>query len=106
MFVITCRNMPASGSIKKPSNAGRATCGALSMTEAAAPATEQPDTVESDAEFFAKAGPLPTAWDEARRHPRFHYRSRVQATVHPFHGAPQAPVECALLTRDLSRGGI
>jgi hypothetical protein len=65
-----------------------------------------PAAVESDAEFFAKAGPLPTAWDEARRHPRFYYRARVQAVVHPFRGAPQPPVECCLLTRDLSRGGM
>jgi PilZ domain-containing protein len=84
------------------------------MIEAArtteAPASEaapgaQP-AVESDADFFAKAGPLPTAWDEARRFPRFYYRAKAKATVHPFRGGPQPPVECTVLTRDVSRGGL
>ena len=70
-----------------------------------APAADQA-AVESDADFFAKAGPLPTAWDEARRFPRFYYRARVQAVIHPFRGAPQPPVQCSLLARDLSRGGM
>lgn len=76
------------------------------MTEAAPPAAGQSAAVESDADFFAKAGPMPTAWDEARRYPRFYYRARVRATVHPFRGAQQPPLECTLLTRDLSRGGM
>jgi hypothetical protein len=75
-------------------------------SSAAAEAPATPGAVESDADFFAKAGPMPTAWDEARRHPRFYYRARAKATVHPFRGAPQPPVECTVLTRDLSRGGI
>jgi hypothetical protein len=62
--------------------------------------------VESDADFFAKAGPMPTAWDEARRHPRFYYRARAKATVYPFRGAQEPPTDCTVLTRDLSRGGI
>jgi len=78
------------------------------MSETPVPAVSAagPPSIESDADFFAKAGPLPTAWDEARRYPRFYYRARVQAVVHPFRGAPQPPVECSLLTRDLSRGGL
>ena len=52
-----------------------------------APAPAAQPAVESDADFFAKAGPLPTAWDEARRFPRFYYRAKVKATVHPFRGA-------------------
>lgn len=78
------------------------------MSDASAPAVAGAGVpaVESDADFFAKSGPLPTAWDEARRYPRFYYRARVQAVVYPFRGAPQPPVECSLLTRDLSRGGI
>lgn len=78
------------------------------MSEKPAPAAPAagPSDVESDVDFFAKAGPMPTAWDEARRFPRFYYRARVQAVVHPFRGAPLPPVECCLLTRDLSRGGM
>jgi hypothetical protein len=68
--------------------------------------TGQAPSIESDAEFFAKTGPLPTAWEEARRHPRFYYRARAAATVHPFRGAQQPPIECTVLTRDLSRGGL
>ena len=70
------------------------------------PAGVQTQPVESDADFFAKAGPLPTAWDEARRHPRFYYRAQVQATIHPFRGAQNPAVQCSVLTRDLSRGGL
>jgi hypothetical protein len=62
--------------------------------------------LEADLEFFNKSGPLPTAFDENRRHPRFYYRARVQAAIHPPGNQNQAPVECTLLTRDLSRGGI
>jgi hypothetical protein len=63
--------------------------------------------VDSDREFFAKAGPLPMHWDDVRRHPRFYFRSRVQAVVHPLKNDPSAvPVTCMLLTRDLSRGGL
>jgi len=69
-------------------------------------AGESMPPVESDADFFAKAGPLPTAWDDSRRFPRFYYRAQVQATIHPFRGAPQPPVQCSVLTRDLSRGGL
>jgi hypothetical protein len=76
------------------------------MSDAAPSSPALEAAVESDAEFFAKAGPLPTAWDEARRFPRFYYRAKVQATIHPFRGAPQPAVECTVLTRDLSRGGL
>jgi hypothetical protein len=66
-----------------------------------------PTDVESDNEFFAKAGPLPGHWDDVRQYPRFYFRSRVQAVVHPLKNDPSAaPVTCMLLTRDLSRGGL
>jgi len=66
-----------------------------------------PTEVESDNEFFAKAGPLPVHWDDVRRHPRFYFRSRVQALIHPLKNDPAAkPTTCTLLTRDLSRGGL
>lgn len=62
---------------------------------------------DSSQEFFAMSGPLPTAWDEARRFPRFYYRSCVWATVYPPGNAPgQQPTQCYLLTSDLSRGGM
>lgn len=79
---------------------------ASAETPVASPPTGSPQAVESDADFFTKSGPMPTAWDEARRFPRFYYRARVQATIYPFRGAPQPPVECDVLTRDLSRGGL
>jgi len=62
--------------------------------------------LEADLEFFNKTGPLPTAFDEDRRHPRFYYRARVQAAIHPPGGQNQPPLERTLLTRDLSRGGM
>lgn len=66
-----------------------------------------PTGVESDNEFFAKAGPMPVHWDDVRRYPRFYFRSRVQAVIHPLKNDPSAaPVTCMLLTRDLSRGGL
>jgi hypothetical protein len=69
-----------------------------------APATE---FVESDNEFFQMSGPMPTAWDEHRRHPRFYFRSCAEAFIHPLRGQldPNAP-PCFLVTRDLSRGGV
>jgi len=53
------------------------------------------------------AGPLPAGSDEARRFERYRYRSRVEATIHSLGDDPKAPpVRCAMLSRDLSRGGI
>ena len=62
--------------------------------------------LEADLEFFNKSGPLPTAFDEDRRYPRFYYRARVLAAIYPPGGGHQPPVQCSLLTRDLSRGGM
>jgi hypothetical protein len=68
--------------------------------------TETNAPLDSDADFFAKSGPLPTAFDEDRRFPRFYYRARIDAAVYPLGGPDQPPVACSLLARDLSRGGI
>ena len=55
----------------------------------------------------APSGPLPTSFDDARRFPRFYYRARIEATIHPPADDPQlTATRCAMLTRDLSRGGI
>jgi hypothetical protein len=63
--------------------------------------------VESDHEFFELTGPLPTAWDDHRRFPRFYYRSCAEAIVYPMRsGKSPIPAQCVLLTRDLSRGGL
>src|SRR5437660_483882 len=63
--------------------------------------------VESDHEFFELTGPLPTAWDEHRRFPRFYYRSCAEAIVYPLRSVKNAErCQCFLLTRDLSRGGL
>jgi PilZ domain len=64
------------------------------------------EALEADADFYAKSGPLPTAFDEVRRFPRFYYRARVRAVIHPLSNKQQTPVTCTLLARDLSRGGI
>ena len=62
--------------------------------------------LEADLEFFKKSGPLPTAFDEDRRYPRFYYRARVQAAIYPPGRKDQPPALCSVLTRDLSRGGM
>jgi hypothetical protein len=62
------------------------------------------DTI--DDEFFAKVGPIPTDWDEARRYPRYYYRNRVPATVYPPDNSEEGIQQCFVLTRDLSRGGM
>lgn len=77
------------------------------MNEMPPPDTLPAAIIASDAEFFSKAGPIPSNWDDARRFPRFNYRARVQGTVHPLAGSKdQEPTECILLTRDVSRGGM
>jgi hypothetical protein len=63
--------------------------------------------IETEHEFFDKSGPLPTAWNEVRRFPRFYLRTIARAKVYPPKAAPQqAPKECLMLTCDLSRGGL
>jgi len=65
------------------------------------------DSIETDADFFAKVGPLPKAWDDLRRHPRFYFRSCAEATVYPLAAAESTPpTHCFVLTRDLSRSGL
>jgi hypothetical protein len=65
------------------------------------------DSIESDADFFAKVGPLPKAWDDLRRFPRFYFRSCAEATIHPLAAAESTPpTQCYVLTRDLSRSGL
>ena len=62
---------------------------------------------ESDHEFFAKSGPLPTAWDEYRRFPRFYFRSCFRMSIFPPHvSRGSQPADCWILTRDLSRSGM
>jgi len=63
--------------------------------------------VETDHEFFELTGPLPTAWNDHRRFPRFYYRSCAEAIIHPLRSSKNATrCPCFLLTRDLSRGGL
>jgi hypothetical protein len=63
--------------------------------------------LESDHEFFELTGPLPTAWDEHRRFPRFYFRSCAELLIYPLRGErdPEEPPRF-VLTRDLSRGGM
>ncbi len=64
--------------------------------------------VETEHEFMAQAGPLaPVAGDDGRRFPRFHFRSCIDALVHPPANSPDGePLHCQMLTRDISRGGM
>ncbi|MEX2172829.1 MAG: PilZ domain-containing protein [Pirellulaceae bacterium] len=63
--------------------------------------------VGTEHEFFAKTGPLPIAWEDGRRFPRFHFRSCIEAVVYPPDNDPsQEPLACQVLTRDISRGGM
>ena len=71
----------------------------------------QPDAssplVESVDDFFHKAGPLPTKFNDMRRYPRFYFRSCAEATIYPLPGrAEMAPTQHFLVTCDLSRGGV
>jgi len=63
------------------------------------------ELIETADDFFAKAGPLPPAFDDVRRHPRFYFRSCAEATIYPF-GPQRDERRCFLLTRDLSRSGV
>ena len=75
------------------------------MPHAACPAN--PLAIEIECEFFEKSGPLPTAWNEVRRFPRFYLRTIAKAKVYPPQAASaQPPKECLVLTCDLSRGGL
>lgn len=63
--------------------------------------------VESDLEFFDFSGPMPGAWDDHRRFPRFYFRSCAEATIYPLRSDRNAAARtCFILTRDLSRGGM
>jgi hypothetical protein len=73
--------------------------------EREAEAIETAEATETIDDFFAKAGPLPAAFDDVRRHPRFYFRSCAEATIYPF-GRQRDERRCFLLTRDLSRGGV
>jgi hypothetical protein len=74
------------------------------MSEMPQNAADNSAPIDLTSDFFAKSGPVPTAWHEARRFPRFYYRARVPTTIHPFGGRPA--VSCTMLARDLSRGGM
>jgi hypothetical protein len=46
-------------------------------------------------------------FEDARRFPRSSFRGSAKATIYPRHpGAGREPVQCTVLTRDLSCGGI
>jgi hypothetical protein len=72
--------------------------------------TNQPDAAlgEPVSEFFAKSGPLPSSYDEVRRHPRFYFRTCAEAKIRPVgkRAANSGDGECFVLTRDVSRSGL
>ena len=58
-------------------------------------------------EEFERGGALPTATDELRRYPRFHFRSRailIYRTTLP--ALPRKPGRYVVLTKNVSRQGI
>ena len=61
--------------------------------------------IESPDDFFAKKGPLPPSLNDARRFPRFYFRSCAEAKIYPI-GRGQEPEKCFVLTSDISRNGI
>lgn len=63
--------------------------------------------IESDAEFQRQGPRARGQWDDARRFPRFAYQTKVEAAIYPLEAKQgEEPVRCAMMTRDLSRGGI
>jgi len=63
--------------------------------------------IESAEEFFSKSGPLPPAFNDDRRYPRFYFRSCAEAIIYPIgksQGVPAAPF--FVVTCDLSRAGV
>jgi hypothetical protein len=58
-------------------------------------------------DFFDRAGPISSTFDDSRRFPRFYFRSCAQATVHPLVARPGSEAKTHfLLTCDLSRNGL
>jgi hypothetical protein len=62
-------------------------------------------TDETPAEFFSRTGVLPTGPNDARRFPRYFFRSVAEAFIYKLSGN-DPPDHCFVLTRDLSRGGV
>jgi hypothetical protein len=62
--------------------------------------------VESIDDFFERSGPIPTKFDEARRFPRFFFRSCAEAVVYPLGKGAAQPGQRYVLTCDLSRTGL
>ena len=50
--------------------------------------------------------PVPTADGDGRKFPRFYFRTLATATIHPVPILGTETLECYVLTRDLSRGGV
>lgn len=62
---------------------------------------------ETEKEFFARRGPVPTKWDDGRRHPRFYYRTCITARIYSPHAAGTDHGELHhVLARDISRSGL
>jgi hypothetical protein len=75
------------------------------MSQMPPPSVAAMDEAEAQIDLLVNSGTELDA-HEGRRFPRFHYQSRIRATVYPFNDGASAPLECTMLTRDLSRGGI
>jgi hypothetical protein len=50
--------------------------------------------------------PVPTADGDGRTFPRFYFRTLATATIHPVPVIGTETLECYVLTRDISRGGV
>lgn len=110
-------------SLPKPDAAANEQAGeqtaASDQASAAAPDGAAPGTEATDSQLPAnslrqeevdssKDGELPpSAFDDARQFKRASFRGAVKATIYPRQGGPgREPVQCMVLTRDLSCGGI
>ena len=63
--------------------------------------------VEAHDDVFPRPQPRRARVDEARRFPRFEVRAEIEATIYPrFATSGHEPLECTVMMRDLSRGGM
>src|SRR5262245_40911569 len=71
------------------------------------PIDEAQPRIESDSEFGPQAAEPPARWDDPRRFPRYPFQAPVEATIYPLaESSTQTAVQCSMLTKDVSRGGI
>jgi hypothetical protein len=77
------------------------------MNEQELPFPLEIQLAESEKDFFVRRGPVPTTWDDVRRHPRFYYRTCITARIFSPHSVGSGNGELHhVLARDISRSGL